>query len=173
MAVIIRHQQVATDSWQLLEAVKDGAAPPVPPAGDIIVPLALWLEQRDTLCARKGRLGVWLASHEDPALTAHDLRHFALVAVNFPHYTDGRGYSIARLLRERHGWRGELRAVGDVFRDVLFYLSRCGFDTFALRAGEDPQAALSAFHDFSEAYQTAADRPLPLFRRRFPEARSA
>ena len=167
MAVIIRHQQVANDNWQLLEAAADGAAPPVPPAGDIIVPLALWFEQRDALCARKGRLGVWLDSHEDPALIAHDLRHFSLVAVNFPQFTDGRGYSIARLLRELYGWRGELRAIGDVFRDQLFYLARCGFDAFVLRQGEDARAALSAFYDFSEVYQTAADRPMPLFRRRF------
>jgi uncharacterized protein (DUF934 family) len=95
------------------------------------------------------------------------MRHFALVAVNFPQFTDGRGYSSARLLRERYGWRGELRAIGDVFRDQLFYLARCGFDAFALRQGEDAQAALAAFDDFSDAYQTAADRPLPLFRRRF------
>lgn len=167
MAVIIRHQQVANDNWQLLEAAADGAAPPVPPAGDIIVPLALWLAQRDALLSRAGRLGVWLDSHEDPALIAHDLRHFEVVAVNFPQFTDGRGYSIARLLRELYGWRGELRAIGDVFRDQLFYLARCGFDAFALRQGEDSRAALSAFDDFSEVYQTAADRPMPLFRRRF------
>jgi len=166
MAVIIRHQRVVTDSWQLLEAA-DGAAPPVPPAGDIIVPLALWLARRDALLSRAGRLGVWLDSHEDPALIAQDLRHFALVAVNFPQFTDGRGYSIARLLRERYRWQGELRAIGDVFRDQLFYLARCGFDAFALRQGEDAQAALPAFDDFSDAYQTAADRPMPLFRRRF------
>lgn len=167
MTVIVRHRQVATDSWQLLEAAADGAAPPVPPAGDIIVPLALWRARHDALRSRAGRLGVWLDSHEDPALIAQDLSHFALVAVNFPQFTDGRGYSIARLLRERYGWRGELRAIGDVFRDQLFYLARCGFDAFALRPSEDAQAVLSAFDDFSEAYQTAADRPLPLFRRRF------
>ena len=166
MAVIIRRRQVATDNWQLLEVAADGAALAVAPDGDIIVPLALWLAQRDALRSRAGRLGVWLDSHEDPALVAHDLRHFTLVAVNFPQFTDGRGYSIARLLRERYGWCRELRAIGDVFLDVLFYLSRCGFDSFALRAGEHAQAALSAFDDFSDAYQTSVDRPLPLFRRR-------
>ena len=99
-------------------------------------------------------------------LVAPDLKHFALVAVDFPHFTDGRGCSIARLLRERHGWTGELRAVGYVIRDVIFYFSRCGFDAFDLRPGEDAQAALSAFGDFSEAYQTSVERPQPLFRRR-------
>jgi len=79
---------------------------------------------------------------------------------------DGRGYSIARLLRERYGWRGELRAIGDVLRDQLFYLTRCGFDAFELRAGQDAQAALTALADFSEAYQSSVERPQPLFRRR-------
>jgi uncharacterized protein (DUF934 family) len=166
MALIIKHQQVVADTWRPLRPAADGTPPQIPLAGDIIVPLALWLGHSDVLLLRAGKLGVWLDSHEDPALIADDLRHFALVAVNFPRFTDGRGYSIARLLRERYGWRGELRAIGDVGRDQLFYLSRCGFDAFELRAGQDPQAALSAFHDFSDAHQTSADRPLPLFRRR-------
>lgn len=88
----------------------------------------------------------------------------------FPQFTDGRGYSTARLLRERYGWWGELRAIGDVQRDQLFYLSRVGFDAFELNDGIDLQSALSAFADFSEAYQTSVERLLPLFRRRSAEA---
>jgi len=103
---------------------------------------------------------------DDPARAADRLRSAARVEVNFPSFTDGRGYSIARLLRERHGYLGELRAVGDVQRDQLFYLARCGFDAFLLRDGLDAQEALSALHDFSEAYQASVERPEPLFRRR-------
>ena len=103
---------------------------------------------------------------DEPARFAHLLGAVSRVEVNIPSFTDGRGYSIARLLRERHGYRGELRAVGDVQRDQLFYLARCGFDAFLLREGEDAQAALAALHDFSEAYQASVERPLPLFRRR-------
>lgn len=103
---------------------------------------------------------------DDPAAFAHRLGAVARVEVNFPSLADGRGYSIARLLRERHGYRGELRAVGDVQRDQLSYLSRVGFDAFLLREGEEAAAALSGLADFSEAYQASADRPLPLFRRR-------
>ena len=103
---------------------------------------------------------------DDPARAADRLRSAARVEVNFPSFTDGRGYSIARLLRERHGYQGELRAVGDVQRDQLFYLARCGFDAFLLRDGLDAQEALSALHDFSEAYQASVERPEPLFRRR-------
>lgn len=103
---------------------------------------------------------------DDPAKVADRLAGAARVEVNFPRFTDGRGYSIARLLRERHGYTGELRAVGDVQRDQLFYLSRCGFDAFLLREGEDAEGALAALRDFSEAYQASVERPQPLFRRR-------
>ena len=166
MAVIIKNRQIAANNWLLLKPGADKSLPALPPAGDVIVSLAQWTAQRDALLAREGRLGVWLANTEDPALIAGDLAHFDVIAVDFPHFTDGRGYSIARLLRERYGWKGELRAIGDVIRDVVFYLSRCGFDAFDLKAGEDAQAALSAFGDFSEAYQTSVERPQPLFRRR-------
>ncbi len=165
MAVIIRQRRVEPDSWLLLKPAADGSIA-IPPAGDVIVPLAAWREHRAALLARTGRLGVWLDGTDDPARIVGDLQHFALIAVNFPQFTDGRGYSIARVLRERYGWQGELRAVGDVLRDQLFYLSRCGFDAFALRAGEDAQSALTAFDDFSEGYQTSVERPQPLFRRR-------
>ncbi len=172
MAGIIKNRQVAANNWQLLKAGADKSLPAVP-EGDVIVPLAQWLAQKDALLARKGRLGVWLANTDDPAVIAGDLNHFDLVAVDFPHFTDGRGSSIARLLRERYGWTGELRAIGDVIRDVVFYLSRCGFDAFDLKAGEDAKAALSAFGDFSEAYQTSVERPQPLFRRRAATAQAA
>ena len=89
-----------------------------------------------------------------------------IIAVNFPKYGDGRGYSIARLLRERYGYRGELRAVGVVARDHLQAMAQCGFDSFLLREGEDVQDALTAFDDFSESYQASVAQPLPLFRRR-------
>ena len=166
MASVIKHRELVADNWQLLKRGADGTSPQIPLAGDIIVPLGLWLEHRDVLLFRAGRLGVWLDAGEDPAQVAADLSHFALVAVHFPQATDGRGYSTARLLRERYGWRGELRAIGDVLRDQLFYLARCGFDAWALRADQDAAAALAAFDDFSEAYQASVERPLPLFRRR-------
>ena len=103
---------------------------------------------------------------DDPALAAGAVGLARVIAVNFPKFSDGRGYSIARLLRERHGYQGELRAVGDVQRDQLFYLARCGFDAFLLRDGLDAQESLSALQDFSEAYQASVERPEPLFRRR-------
>lgn len=167
MATLIKDRKLVTDPWQLLKPADDGSLPAIPPGGDIIAPLGLWRAERDALLVRPGRLGVWLNSHEDPAAIAEDLKLFGVVAVNFPTFGDGRGYSTARLLRERYGWKGELRAVGDIFRDQLLFLESCGFDAFALRNGEDPREALTGFGVFSESYQSSAERPLPLFRRRF------
>ena len=163
---LIKDRRDAPDPWLLLERGPDGAPPAIPETGDVIVPLVTWQTLREPLLARSARLGVWLAENDEPAEIADDLEHFRLVAVRFPRATDGRGYSIARLLRERHGWQGELRAIGDIQRDQLHFLAHCGFDAFDLRDGEDVQAALAAFQEFSEAYQAAVDRPLPLFRRR-------
>jgi uncharacterized protein (DUF934 family) len=163
MAQIIKHRAVIQDNWQLLEAGSDGA---LPLGSDVIVPLERWLRERDTLLSRKGEIGVWLETDADPAALAPDLACLKLIAIRFAKSTDGRGYSLARLLRERYGYSGELRATGEVLRDQLYYLSRCGFDAFALRADQNAAQALAAFDDFSEAYQASVERPAPLFRRR-------
>ncbi len=162
MATLIDRNGLRPDTWHAF----DGDAGAIPPDADALIPLDEWRERAAVWSARPGRLGILLAPSDDPAALAADLGRFALVAVSFPVFTDGRGYSIARLLRERHGWTGELRAVGDVLRDQLFAMARCGFDSFALRAGQDVQASLAAFGDFSVRYQSAADQPVPLFRRR-------
>ena len=107
-----------------------------------------------------------LAPADDPAAFAGRLASAARVEVDFPKFGDGRGFSLARLLRERYGYQGELRAVGHVVRDHLYYMESCGFDAYVLKDGEDPDEALAAFDDFTEAYQASAARLLPLFRRR-------
>ena len=103
---------------------------------------------------------------DDPASVADRLGQAARVEVNFPKFGDGRGFSIGRLLRERYGYKGELRAVGQITRDHLFFLESCGFNAFELREGEDAAEAIAAFDDFSESYQASPARPVPLFRRR-------
>jgi uncharacterized protein (DUF934 family) len=161
MALLIRQRALSADNWQLLEP--DAA---LPAGGDLIVPLARWLRERAALASHPGQIGLQLETDADPAALAQDLPAFKLIAIRFASFTDGRGYTLARLLRERYGYRGELRASGDVLRDQLYYLSRCGFDAFALRADQDAGQALAAFNDFSEAYQVSVERPEPLFRRR-------
>jgi uncharacterized protein (DUF934 family) len=103
---------------------------------------------------------------DDPALVAAALGEARVVAVRFPKFGDGRSFSLGRLLRERYGYKGELRAIGAVGRDHLHSMAQCGFDAFELRAGEDPGEALTGFGDFSESYQSTTAQPLPLFRRR-------
>ena len=90
---------------------------------------------------------------DDPARIADRLDGVGRVEVHFPKFGDGRGYSIARLLRERHGYKGELRAVGQFTRDHLFFMERVGFDAFELREGEDAAEALASLEDFSASYQ--------------------
>ena len=171
VSYIIRDGMVVADMWTLIPATEDGAAVALPP-GKLIVPLNAWMAQRDALVERQQALGVWLDSNQDPAELADAINRFSLIAVSFPKFTDGRGYSIAALLRGRYGFKGELRAIGDVLRDQLFYLRRVGFNVFAVRADKDIHDALNALSDFSEAYQGAIDQPLPLFRRRSGSAPS-
>ncbi len=164
-ARIIRLHQgrpvIETDRWRLLAAgeASDGA-------DGVLLPLPRLLEAAgaDRLPGA-ATIGAWLAPDDDPRQLAPWLGRLALVAVQFPKFTDGRGYSIATLLRTRLGWRGELRAIGDVLQDQLFALRRVGFDSFALRADRDPQAALVAFGSFTLSYQGAVDDPRPHFRR--------
>lgn len=164
-ALVIRNRRVEEDRWATLGLDPDENLRRLPD-GPIIVPLPLWKARRSELLARPQPLGVWLEPSEEPGEIAADLAHLAIVAVHFPKWGDGRGYSTATLLRTRHGWRGELRAFGDLGRDHLFMLARCGFDSFRLGDRHDPHKALAAFDDFSLRYQGAVDEPLPLFRRR-------
>ncbi|BAN49387.1 DUF934 domain-containing protein [Metapseudomonas resinovorans] len=164
MQRIIKNGQVIDETWHLL--AKDATLDGVPNCDDIIVPLALWRDHAHALKARDGGLGVWLDSDEEIEEIADDLQFFQVIALNFPAFTDGRHSSTAYLLRQRYGYQGEVRAIGDVLRDQLFALKRCGFDAFALRADKDPIDALKAFEEFSEVYQASSDQPQPLFRRR-------
>lgn len=178
MTTLVRDGRIATDSWRLLDgnvgrwlAVgEDGFVPDFAADADLIVPFGLLQARGDELLERKGHTGVLLEPHEDPAALAGMLERLALVAVRFPKFSDGRGYSIARLLRERHGFRGELRAVGDVLRDQLLFMQRCGFDAFELREDQDAGEALAAFGEISEQYQASYEEPQPLFRRRLTGA---
>ncbi len=165
MADLIKNRTIVADDWQLLcLAEGESALTVVLPEGKLIVPLAVWQQRRDEL-SKRGALGVWLADGEGPELIAADLRHFDLVAIDFPKFSNGRGYSSAALLRTRYGFRGELRAIGDVLRDQLFYMARVGFDAFAVRPDRSIQDALKALDDFSVTYQNSADETQPLFRR--------
>lgn len=172
MTSIIKNREIVADDWHWLRAEGDAALPDVTalPPGKLLVPLAYWQSAGVALRAGRGReqLGVWLAPDDEPAQLAADFDSISLIGIDFPIFRDGRGYSSARLLRDRYGWQGELRALGDVLRDQLLYMSRCGFDAFAVRADKDIADALKAFDELPVRYQGAWDDSRPLFLRREP-----
>jgi uncharacterized protein (DUF934 family) len=169
MPQLIKNGALIVDAWTLVRDVGQLTTTQLPaqlaesPPAYAIVPLAFWLAANDDLRARRD-VGVWLAPADDPALLAADAATLPLIAVDFPKFTDGRGYSIGRLLRERFGFTGELRAIGDVQRDQLYYLHQVGFDAFAVRDDKDAQEALRSLRDFSDGYQLT-NRRTPWFRR--------
>ncbi|MGA7593564.1 MAG: DUF934 domain-containing protein [Gallionella sp.] len=163
--MIIKNNTIVSDDWTVLRLGESDTPNDVAvPNGRIIVPLKVWQAQREALQSRS-ELGVWLASHERAEDLKSDLKMFRVIAVDFPKFADGRGYTIATHLRTRLGYGGELRAVGDVLRDQMFYMQRVGFDTFVPRPDKDIGEALKGLGDFSSSYQASSDEKLPLFRR--------
>lgn len=146
-----------------LDGTRGGAALPADEPGWIVT-LATWSAHRKILRARRHPVAVLLAPEADlRELVSADDRvepdAIAFIAIDFPVYTDGRGYSLAQLLRTRHGWTGELRAVGDVMIDTIHYLARVGFDSFLVKPEHDPQKALAAFRTFTVHYQKTYPKP--------------
>ena len=112
------------------------------------------------------RIGLWLAADDQATDILGDLKLIPVIAIRFPAFADGRGFSTGRLLRERYGYDGELRAIGEPIRDQLSYLVRVGFNAFELADHYDPAEAIKSLCDFVENYQSSVDQPTPLFRRR-------
>lgn len=162
MGKVIIDGAIVDNQWQRLEA--DALENGVPAQGKIIVPLAYWQENRDALIAR-GDVAVWLAPGEEPKDLEDDLASLPLVAIHFPAFKDGRGYSYARELRTRYNFEGEVRATGDVLRDQLFYMTRCGFNAFEVREDRSIEEALQGLKDFSVTYQADVNDPRPIYRR--------
>ena len=149
---LLKNGEIAEDPYTRVEG--DGALPAV---GAVLVDLARWLTERDALIARDADVGVWLASSEAPASIAEDLPHLALVALEFPAFTDGRAYSSARLLRERHGYPGEVRAVGDVLIEQLHFMDRAGFSSFEFSSDQPAEDWVTAQSDMKIWYQPTGD----------------
>lgn len=161
MHQLLKDDAVVDNSWQILSADADEL-----PQGDILVSIGQWQAQQATLSNHSSAVGVWIDSHEEIEDFAESLVNLPVIAINFPKFADGRGFSLARLLRERYGYGGEIRAIGDVIRDQLFFMQRCGFNAFVFDSEIDLGEAIKSLQDFSDAYQVAADQPQPLFKRR-------
>jgi uncharacterized protein (DUF934 family) len=135
--------------------VEDGVE--LPEGAPVIVSLKRWQAERDRLLARGTPLGVKLPNNTSPDTIKEDLQHFSLVALDFPIFRDGRSFSWARLLRQRFGFKGEIRATGNVLRDQIFFMSRVGIDAFEVPEGFPLEAFARAMRDFSHAYQPSID----------------
>ncbi len=149
---LIKNGAFADDEW-----VSVGDEDDLPSEGGVIVSLTRWLAERETLLGRNTPLGVTLASSDVPDAIVNDLDRLQLVAVQFPIYKDGRGYSSARLLRERHGYEGEIRATGEVLYDQWFFMARCGIDAFDVAEGTTLAAFETAMNELSLVYQRTGD----------------
>ena len=142
----------------------------IPAAGNIIVPLSIFIADNDALASRMdaGAVGVWLDTHETLESlieTIGDINKLPIIAVHVERFADGRIFSLGTLLRTRYGFKNELRAFGDVLRDQLFFLKRSGFSSFEIRADRSAEDALASLNDFSTPYQGAVDEPQPIFKR--------
>lgn len=157
---LIKNGAVIADPWVFLG--DDDALEVSHP----VVSLARWQAEGDELRARTGPLGIRLASGEQPEGVLDDLDRFDLIALDFPRFTDGRSYSTARLLRERHGYTGELRAFGNVLRDQAVFMLRCGFDSFELAEPTDVSGWLAALDEIDVFFQPAADGKESIMARR-------
>jgi len=149
---LVKNGELFTSSF-----VDASGAEAVPATGPVIVSLDQWKAQRDDLLKRGTPLGIRLHSDQAPELIAADLEHFAVVALEFPKFRDGRAYSYARLLRERYRFKGELRAVGEVLLEQLFFMLRTGFDVFDIQSADPLKDYRTALADFSVWYQPTAD----------------
>ncbi|WP_417844195.1 DUF934 domain-containing protein [Thalassospira sp.] len=152
---IVKNDSVIENEWVTLDDESS-----IPESGtNVLVSLDRFKAERDSLIARNGGLGVLLVPGDAPEDLAEDIDRFSLIAVKFPAYTDGRGYSYGRVLRERYGYAGEMRAVGDVLRDQILYMHRCGFDAYEL--SDNDEAALekvrAALRDMTVYYQPTGD----------------
>jgi uncharacterized protein (DUF934 family) len=160
MPTLIKGGRVVADDWMFVEATPDDGA-----MARIILPIEYALAHIEGLQRGGREIGVCLPGDAEPDQILPLLPHISLIAIQFAAFNDGRGLSLAVLLRSRHGFRGELRAIGEVHEDVLHYMHRCGFDSFQLPDGRDPTIALKALNSLTDFYQGSVKDPLPAFRR--------
>jgi uncharacterized protein (DUF934 family) len=152
MLLLTENGAFGDDRWRHL-----GDDESVPASGPVAVSWARWQKAEPTLHGRHDKLGLHLPNTIAPQEIADDLEHFGLIVLNFPKFTDGRAYSQARLLRTRFGYTGELRAEGDVLRDQLLFMRRCGFNSFVVGERAVKEDWTKAFGEFDVFYQQAPD----------------
>ena len=164
MPVLIRDGKVVPDPWLIVED-QDPVLTAIHEGRPLIYPAASWAEHHPRLRPRETPVGVWLEGDHEPDVVVPFLRELDLIAIRFGAINDGRGLSLAVLLRTRYGYGSELRAIGVVYEDLLHYMRRCGFDSFLLPDGRDPATALELLGGMTDYYQASVVEPMPAFRR--------
>ncbi|HEX5209135.1 MAG TPA: DUF934 domain-containing protein [Steroidobacteraceae bacterium] len=160
---ILRNSELVEDEWTLIE---DGRADIEAGPGKVIVTLARWRVEREALLRGHAAVGVLVPNTADIEAVFTEIEDRPLIVLQFPTFTDGRALSQAVVLRKRLGFRGELRAVGDVIRDLVFWLGRCGFDSIVPRKDQSLEGCREALREITVAYQAAADAHTPVWVRR-------
>jgi uncharacterized protein (DUF934 family) len=166
MPTLIKDGTISENTWHLISKDTDLSGAIENGSNQIMVHISLWQEHKDELAASSKNIAVWLDSDDDAYDLASDVSDLPLIGVNFPVFKDGRSFSNAAILRQRMSFKGELRAIGDVLRDQMFYMKKCGINSFELSDAIDAEEALAAFTDFADNYQSTVEDPAPLFRRR-------
>ena len=161
MPQLLKDKRVIDDAWTLVDTDSQSL-----PDGDILLTYSQWQTFSEQLEFHSGQIGVVIEGNAEIEDIIEPLLKLPLIAINFPKFADGRGFSLATLLRERYNFNGEIRAVGGFIRDQLYLLSRCGFNAFKFSEDTDLSEAAKSLEDFSETYQVSADQEKPLFRRR-------
>lgn len=166
MPKLIKDGELIDNDWQLID--KDSDLNAINASQDVkyLVPVSLWLENKDFLSKYAANIGIWFDSDESPSISTEDANKLPVIALNFPVFRDGRSFSYAAILRQQLHFTGDLRAIGDVQRDQLSYMLSCGFSSFQVPEEADEAVMLAGFQDFSENYQSTVIKPTPLFRRR-------
>lgn len=161
MPQLLKDNRVIDDSWKILATDSQSL-----PDGDLLLSYSQWQTFSDQIESHMGMVGVVIEGDVEIEDIIEPLLKLPLIAINFPKFADGRGFSLATLLRDRYNFNGEIRAVGGFIRDQLYLLSRCGFNAFKFPDNTDLSEVAKSLEDFSETYQVSADQEKPLFRRR-------
>jgi uncharacterized protein (DUF934 family) len=153
---LLKNQRFIDDFWFQVETLDH-----IPAHTPLLVSLDQWQQHREVLLRHAVPLGLRLANDQPPELVTEDLAHFTLIALDFPKFTDGRSYSYARILREHHGFEGEIRATGNILRDQLPLLQRCGFDALVVPDRAESEGWVAAFSEISVVFQPTTPIPSP------------
>jgi uncharacterized protein (DUF934 family) len=170
MPKLIKDKQLVDDNWALIDTDASLETVLTMSASQLLLPAYFWAENKAALSSLGAEIAIWFDSSQNPALfqesTQESFEQFPLIALEFPVFKDGRAFSYAALLRKQFNYQGEIRAIGEVLRDQLTYMLRCGFTSFLIADDAEEEVYLNGFNDFSEHYQSTVINPVPLFRRR-------